>query len=136
MARKGHSETFNNLLLEAIDEAFSSLGESVKKSLFAHLKGQFNMKRSEIPSKIMQFSNALEQIFGIGAHHLELLFMRNLHAELQLACKWPTWCKWVIPEVTFQEYVELMRHKFEETNTEQLGIEVYVNAEEKNQQYV
>lgn len=84
----------------------------------------------------MQFSNALEQIFGIGARHLELLFMKNLHAELQLARKWPTWCKWVIPEVTFQEYVQLMRDKFEETNTKQLEIEVYVNVEEKNQQYV
>lgn len=127
--------SFNKILLAAIDEALSSLGESVKTSIYFHLEETFNIKRWEIPLRINDFSNALEKIFGIGARHLEILFMKNLHAKIGVTCEWPAFkwsmCKWIIPEVTFQEYVGLMKQNFEDTyKKEEMGVLIETYEEE------
>lgn len=127
--------SFNKILLEAIDETLFSLGESVKTSIYFHLEETFNIKRREIPLRINDFSNALERIFGIGARHLEILFMKNLRAKIGVTCEWPAlkWpaCKWIIPEVTFQECVDLMKRKFEDIyKKEEMGVLIDVYEEE------
>jgi len=122
---------FDQILLEAIDEALLSLGENVKTSIYFHLDNKFKIMRSEIPSKINDFSDALERIFSSGAGHLEILFMKNLHSKLSLHCEWPSRCKWVLTEVTFQEYVCLMRHKFEEISSNQKEIDFFVGTIEE-----
>ena len=128
MAKKSKKDTFEHILLEAIEEGLADLGENVKTAVFSILEENFNIKKNEIPQKIMDFQLALEQVFGLGAKNLEILFMKSLHSKLMLACKWPTWCKWVIPEVTFQEYVCLMKQKFEEVEIRQKDIQVLVNV--------
>ena len=129
--------SFDNLLLEAIDESFSSLGESVKVAIHFHLENTFGINKSDIPSKIAGFSDALEKIFGAGAKHLEILFMKNLHAKLEVTCKWPTYkyplCKWIVPEVTFQDYVRLMRQNFEAGKENKTEIGVLLDEEEELQ---
>lgn len=132
MAKDSKNNTFEHVLLEAIEEALSGLGENVKAAVFLHLEEDFNIKKEEIPQKIVDFQAALEHVFGLGASSLEILFMKSLHSKIELVCKWPTWCKWVIPEVTFQEYICLMKQKFEEVCTRQKDIQVFLNvAEEK-----
>ncbi len=126
--------SFNKILLEAIDEALSSLGESVKTSIYFHLEETFNIKRREIPLRINDFSNALERIFGIGARHLEILFMKNLYAKIGVTSKWPAYkwpvCKWIIPDVTFQECVDLMKRNFEDANKKE-EMEVLIDVYEE-----
>ena len=124
--------SFDKILLVAIDEALSSLGESVKTSIYFHLEETYNIKRWEIPLRINDFSKALERIFGIGAKHLEILFMKNLHAKTGVTCEWPA-CKRNIPEVTFQEYVDLAKSEFKETdkNEEETGVMTNASEEEK-----
>ena len=125
------------MLLEAIDEALSSLGETPKKAIYYQLEMAFNIKTKEIPNKIDDFSRALEQIFGLGARHLEILFMKNLHAKVEVTCKWPTYgwplSKWIVPEMTFQEYVRLMRQNFEAANDDKVEMGVLVNEREELQ---
>jgi len=128
LAKKSKKDTFEHILLEAIEEGLADLGENVKTAVFSILEENFNIKKNEIPQKIMDFQLALEQVFGLGAKNLEILFMKSLHSKLMLACKWPTWCKWVIPEVTFQEYVCLMKQKCEEVEIRQKDIQVLVNV--------
>jgi hypothetical protein len=127
--------SFNKILLAAIDKALSSLGENVKTAIYFHLEETFNIKRWEIPLRINDFSNALEKIFGIGARHIEILVMKNLYAKNGFTCEWPTleWpmCKWIIPEVTFQECVDLMRRNFENTyKKEKMEVPIVVYEEE------
>jgi hypothetical protein len=137
LARKRrHNQSFDQILLDAIDEAFSSLGESVKASIYFHLEDLSNIKKQEIPYRLGDFSDALERIFGLGARHLEILFMKSLHSKLKLVCKWTTLCKWAIPEVTFQEYICLMKQKFEEAGRKQEEIEVFVDAIEEQEQHI
>ena len=136
LAKKSQHENFEQILLEAIDEALSSLGEGVKTSIYFHLNGLFKIKKQEIPSRIDDFSRVLAQIFGLGAQSLEIMFMKSLHSKLKLVCEWPSWCKWVVPEVTFQEYVCLMRQQFKEATSKQKEIEVYVDAGEKQELHI
>lgn len=133
MAKKSKDNTFENILLEAVEEVLSGLGENVKTVVFFHLEENFNLKKKEIPQELVDFQAALEQIFGLGARNLEILFMKSLHSKIELVCKWPTWCKWVIPEVTFQEYICLMRQKFEEVSKTQNDIQVFINVLERNE---
>lgn len=121
--------SFDKILLVAIDEALSSLGESVKTSIYFHLEETYSIKRCEIPLRINDFSKALERIFRIGAKQLEILFMKHLHAKVGVTCEWPA-CKWNIPEVTFQEYVSLMKQNFEDTYKKE-EMRVLINAYEK-----
>ena len=75
------TKDFNELLLEAIDEALNSLGESVKQSIYFHIENKFVSKQN-IPDKIQDFQGGLEKIFGAGAQFIEILIMKNLHAKI------------------------------------------------------
>ncbi len=137
MAKHSNRENFDQLLLEAIDEGLSSLGEAGKTAIYFYLEGCCDIKKQEITSRLSDFSNGLERIFGLAARHLEILFMQNLHANLEVTCKWPAykwpWSKWIVPEMTFTEYVWLMRQSFEAANNEKVEIGVLVNEHEELQ---
>jgi hypothetical protein len=75
------SKEFDKILLNAIDNSFFSLGESVKRSIYYHLEEQFKIKRNQIPNKLDKFQLAIEQIFGSGARFLEILIMKNLYLK-------------------------------------------------------
>jgi hypothetical protein len=132
-----HDREFDSILLDSIDSALGDLGETVKNSIYFHLKNKFTIAREDIPHKIAEFSDALEQIFGIGARHLEILFMKKIHAKLDTECSWPAYkyplSKWIVPEMTFQQYVQLMRKEFEEENKNKLEIGIIVNEHEELQ---
>jgi hypothetical protein len=117
LKKHDRAKSFDQILLEAIDEALLSLGKSVKASIYFHLEDLFKINRSEIPNRLADFSCALEQLFGLGARSLEILFMKNLHAKIEITLTWPTDeqspSKWVVPEVTFQEYVRSKNEKRE-----------------------
>jgi hypothetical protein len=132
------NKRFEALLLDAIDEALLSLGESSRAAVYFHLEEKFGIKRKDIPKRLAEFSDALEKIFGLGARHLEILFMKNLHAKVNVAFKWSTYewplCKWIVPEMTFQEYVRLMRQNFESAKVEQLEMGVLLDEQKEELQ--
>jgi hypothetical protein len=107
--------SFYDILLEAIDEALSSLGESSKIAIYLHLENSMGIKKQEIPFRIDDFQNALEKIFGLGARLLEILFVKNLHEKIKTTYKWDM-PRWVVPELTFQEYLHLVKMEFENSN--------------------
>jgi len=121
LAKQSQHDNFDQILLDAIDEALSSLGENVMATVYFQLEDLFKIKKQEIPFRISDFSSALEQLFGLGARQLEIMFIKNLHDKIKVSCKWPTYewplSKWIVPEMTFQEYVRLMRQKFKDVST-------------------
>jgi len=77
----------NNLrkiLLEAVEEGLSSLGDSPKKAIFFHLETSFKIKKDNIPANLTEFAKALEKIFGPGASYLEKLIVKRLYEKLGL----------------------------------------------------
>lgn len=75
-------KAFQDLLLEAIDSALASLGDSAKQSVYYHLQKEFNVSRNEIPDRIGDFDSGLEQIFGAGTRFLEVMVMKKLYEEM------------------------------------------------------
>ena len=120
---------FENILLESVDEAFSTLGENVKKTIYFYLAESFSISKQDIPFKIDAFSNALEKIFGIGARKLEILIIAKLHEKVSCDYKW-NGPKWLVPDLTFIQYLELSRSFYEERG-EIEKIEVMINAIEQ-----
>ena len=75
-------KAFHKLLLEAVDSALSSLGDSARQSVYFHLEKKFDITRDEIPGRIGDFDHGLERIFGAGTRFLEVLIMKNLYEEM------------------------------------------------------
>ncbi|MGA2523661.1 MAG: hypothetical protein ABSF65_05855 [Candidatus Bathyarchaeia archaeon] len=132
MDKKNHFTKFEDVFQDSVEEALSCLGESVKKSIYFHLENSFLLSRQDIPCRVKDFSDALERIFGLGAKHIELLIMEKLYMKVNCSYKWEG-PKWLVPDLTFEQYVELMRTGYkEEEKTENL--EVIVDEGEKQEQ--
>jgi len=77
----------NNLrkiLLEAVEEGLSSLGDSPKQAIFFHLETHFEISKESISTNLADFSEALEKILGPGAFYLEKLIAKRLYEKLGL----------------------------------------------------
>jgi hypothetical protein len=70
---------FQKLFLEAIDGAFSSLGESAKQAIYFYLETRFKVPRDQIPLRLEDFEMGLEKIFGAGTKFLEISIMKRLY---------------------------------------------------------
>lgn len=104
--------SFDDLLLEAIDAALSSLGESPKKVIYYFLEEKFNIPKHEIPNKLEDFASSLEEIFKDGAKCLEKLFLQNLYEKLGGVSDQVDMSS-VGQELPFHGCVELIRRTFE-----------------------
>jgi len=98
---------FGELLLEAVDEGLSSMGESSRQAVYFHLEKGFNIKRQEIPCKIEAFEHSIEKIFGLGANFLEILIMKRIHEKVGGHFKWHR-----LQDFTFTEYVVAAKRSF------------------------
>lgn len=73
---------FSKILLAAVEESLSSLGDSPKQAILFHLETSFKIKREHIPANLTEFAKALEGIFGPGASYLEKLIVKSLYEKL------------------------------------------------------
>ena len=113
---KGEKKTMNfeEVLLEAIDEGLSVLGESAKQSVYCHLGKTFKMNRLDIPYRLEEFTDAIEGIFGAGAKILEIQIMRCLFKKVGYTFKHYPKQK----NLTFTEYIAAV--KLEKNNYENI----------------
>lgn len=100
--------SFERLLLKAIDEGLSSLGDSPKRAVYFYLEKRFNIKKREIPYKIEDFIDALEKIFGLGAKFLEILIIKRLYEKVGQIFEWNEGQT----DLTFTEYIVAARQSY------------------------
>jgi len=124
-----HTKTFEDLLLEAIDDAFFSLGESAKTAIYFHLEKTFAINKKEIPNHLQGFSNALERIFGIGARHIEIQVMKNLNLKIDAQLK-KVHPHFLDPDLTFEKYVSQKKANYN-TFVNSSNFEVMTNGKER-----
>jgi len=107
--RKKYSceDSFDSVMIEAVDEVFSSIGHSCKQAIYFQLENVFKIKKQEIPLKIEDFTDAIEQLFGIGAKFIELKIIEVLHKKTQGFMYFPK-----KEELVFTEYVVSLRRFF------------------------
>jgi len=75
-------KTFDELFLEALDEALLALGESARQSIYFHLADKFKIEKKAILSCLEAFECGLNRIFGIGARYIEILIMKKLYERV------------------------------------------------------
>jgi nucleoside-diphosphate-sugar epimerase len=97
-------DNFEKLLTEAVDNAFSSLGDSCKQAIYFHLKDCYNISKQEIPYRIRDFADAIEDIFGVGARLIEIEIMKALYGRVQNFEHFPEQ-----EDLSFANYVETLR---------------------------
>jgi hypothetical protein len=78
---------FSKILLSAVEESLSSLGDSPKQAILFHLETSFKIEKENIPANLTEFAKALEKIFGPGASYLEKLILSRLYEKLGLEFK-------------------------------------------------
>jgi len=104
-------KNFDKLLLGAVDEGLSTLGESSKQAIYFHLDKNFNIKREEIPERPEAFVQAIENIFGLGASCLEVLIMQRLYEKIGGVFEWQE-----SKGFSFTEYVAAVKQSLQEKN--------------------
>lgn len=107
MPNKSKKVTFQELLLQAIDESLASLGESVKHAIYFHLEKKFKIAKKDIPNNLAAFNGGLEKIFGIGANYIEILIMKRLYEAVGQPFDWQ-----VGKEFAFVDYVNASEESF------------------------
>ena len=110
---KSHISKFDKIILETVDEIFSSFGRSCKQAVYSQLEHTFKIKKQEIPFKIEDFANAIEQLFGAGAKFIELKIIERLHQKNPNFLYSPS-----IEDLVFTEYVAGLRRFFIVTDCE------------------
>jgi hypothetical protein len=76
--RKPSRFVFEQLVNEAIDNVLSSLGTVCKQAIYDCLGEKYKLKKNDFANHVLEFSEALEQIFGDAATLLEIEMMRRL----------------------------------------------------------
>ena len=73
---------FEEVLLEAIDEGLDKLGEQIKNAVYSQLKNVYSLSKQDIPYRLEDFTEALEDIFQAGAKLLEIEIMKILYSKV------------------------------------------------------
>ena len=115
---------FDVLLLEAIDEALSVLGDSIMQTVYFHVEKSFHIKKHEIPHRLGAFTKAIESIFGVGANFIEISIMKKLHKKIDAYFRWNE-----SEEFGLARYVSEAKRVFQEKNMIKTGEEL-VECEE------
>jgi len=103
------SSEFDTLFLETIDYTFSTLlGNDAKPIIFSFLDKKYKLSKKDIPGRISDFVNGVEQIFGTSATLLELVVMKNLKKSVpsfNYSAK--------SPDLSFEGYADSLRKHIE-----------------------
>ena len=97
--------SFNKTVLTAVEDSLSALGELTKQEIFNHLKEQHNISMKEIPSRIWDFAEALEESYGQGAKLIEIQIMKTLYQKAKPFLYFPHG-----EDLSFPSYVETLRY--------------------------
>jgi len=108
--QKPTEDKFNVVIIEAVEESFSLFNNLDKEAAYLHLENAFKIKKQEIPSKIEEFSDAIEQMFGVGAKLLEIRIIEALHKRIREFMFVPK-----KGDVDFKEYVASLRAFLQQT---------------------
>jgi hypothetical protein len=75
--------SFENKIIEAIDEAFNSIGNDCTQTIYDYLDRNFMLTRLNIPKRIEDFSEAMDKIFGFGAKIVKIRIIKNLYQKME-----------------------------------------------------
>jgi hypothetical protein len=103
-------DKFHVAIIEAVEESLSSFNNLDKEAVYLHLENAFKIKKQEIPDKIADFSDAIKQMFGVGAKLIEIRIIKALHNRIREFVFFPK-----KGDVDFKEYLVSLRAFLQQT---------------------
>ena len=100
----GLQKNRDKLISEVVDSSLSCFGNPFKQYVYSKLDKKYQIKKREIPSRISDFADALEDIFGAGAKLIEMRIIQDLHEKAQGFVYVPSG-----DDLVFTEYLENLR---------------------------
>ncbi len=97
--------SFDSLLLRAIDESLSVMGEEPKRALYQYLLSIHTLKTEDIPAKTGQFALGMRRALGTASKVIEKLILKRLYEKIGTSYQ-------EIQGFDFADYVEDARQKF------------------------
>jgi hypothetical protein len=110
LRQKATKDNFNIAIIEAVEESLSSFNNLDKEAFYLHLENAFKIKKQEIPDKIADFSDAIKQMFGVGAKLIEIRIIKALHNRIREFVFFPK-----KGDVDFEEYLVSLRAFLQQT---------------------
>lgn len=95
---------FGQIITEVVDQTFSKLGTKVRQTLYSTLENNYKLNRKDIPDRIGEFVNALEEIFGASALLLEIDLMKNMRQKVPVFK-----CETNNPHLAFGDYLKSLK---------------------------
>ncbi len=95
---------FDEIFLDAVDNAFSLLGNHSKELMYKYLENN-GLNKKNIPQKVTLFSQAIEAVFGQSARIIEIKIMHGLHEKVPAF----TYSEKKASKLSFLNYVEAFR---------------------------
>lgn len=80
--QKPSENKYDTVIMDAIEDSLSSFKSFDKQEVYFHLETTFNIRKKEIPRKMEDFVNALEEIFGVGARLIEIRIIKSIHQRV------------------------------------------------------
>ena len=98
--------TFEQLVLQTIDDSLSVMGEEPKKALYQYLATIHSLKREDIPWRIDAFVSGLKKALGAASKVIEKLILKKLNEKIGTTYQ-------ESHGFEFSDYIEDARRKFE-----------------------
>jgi hypothetical protein len=114
---------FDKLVQSAVDDALTTMGESVKQAIYFHIENRFKVPLNNVPGKLEEFQLGLEKIFGAGARFIEILIMKKLHSKIGLPLEIEG------DELEFVRYVNAAKKSYLKTLTISVSEQIAVAVE-------
>ena len=70
----------DEIILQAIDQGLSALGEDPRQALWFFIEKDSHISRQKVPENVEEFEQILNKVFGLGYKFLDSLFRNYLSA--------------------------------------------------------
>jgi hypothetical protein len=81
--KESSNDSFETALNAAIEEVLTPLGENVKQATYSYVENRHKIRKEQIPSRIEDFTWAIESIFGDASRLIEVKIMEKLQDKTQ-----------------------------------------------------
>jgi hypothetical protein len=78
-------ESFDEIFSEAVEEAFSSLGDFAKQAVYWYVVNKPDLQKEHLASNIEAFAASLEAFLGSGSSVMERIILQRLSSRTGVA---------------------------------------------------
>ena len=100
------SKLFGQIVLEAIDESLSVLGDEPRRAVYQYLATIQSLQREDIPEKLEDFSQGMKKALGGASSVLQKVMLKKLFQKIGSTFK-------EAQEFDFVDYVKEAERRYE-----------------------